>query len=112
MQPVFTPTKLAPLTSAGFQMPTAEEKAAVLNKQVDEFAALLYAQMFRQMRESSESEEGQGLFGGGDTYLFADFFDKEIGKTFAAGDGGALKEGLRRQLESALEAQQAKGETR
>ncbi|MBM3558174.1 MAG: hypothetical protein FJX47_21750 [Alphaproteobacteria bacterium] len=63
---------------------TAEEAAK-------DFAAILFGYMFSEMRP--KEEEG-GLLGGGDSELFMDFFDREIGRHFVNGAGGALVESL------------------
>lgn len=100
MQPI-TPPSFLHLPPAGFsyQKPTAEVQEAGLKKAVDEFASVLYAQMFREMRESGKSEEDEeSIFGGGDTNMFMHLMDQEVGKAYAAAGGNGLKEALYRQL--------------
>lgn len=102
--------KLNPLTPGQFTAPTHEDKKEILKGQVEEFAGLLYAQLVREMREAAQDEEGESLFGGGDSAMFMHFFDQQVGKTFASQSGSALKESLYRQLSSQLDAQKAKGD--
>jgi Rod binding domain-containing protein len=108
MQPI-NPNTFHKVPAAGWAPMTPEQQEAKLKGQVDEFASLLYAQMFQQMREASKSddEEGGGLFGG-DSEMFAHFFDQQVGKAFAAGDGNGLKQALWQQMSKTLEAQQVK----
>lgn len=111
MQPI-QPPKFVPLPPAGFSFakPTAEAREVELKKQVEEFASVLYAQMFREMRESGivekEGEDGEeGIFGGGDTNMFMHLMDQEVGKSFASAGGNGLKEALYRQLSSRMATQ-------
>ena len=104
---------LKPLSTGQFVKPTIEDKKEVLKGQAEEFAGLLYAQLVREMRESgkdeeSEEEGGGGIFGGGDSAMFMQFFDQQVGKTFAKQSGSALKDALYRQLTSQLDTQDAK----
>lgn len=101
MQPI-TPPSFLHLPAAGFsyQKPTAEAREAELKKAVDEFASVLYAQMFREMREAGKAGEDdeESIFGGGDTNMFMHLMDQEVGKAYAAAGGNGLKEALYRQL--------------
>jgi Rod binding domain-containing protein len=111
MQPITPNPNSFKIPAAGWTPPTDEQRAAQLKGQVEEFASLLYAQMFEQMREASKSdddeENGGGLFGG-DSQLFASYFDQQVGKVFAAQEGNGLKEALWKQMSKTLEAQSAK----
>lgn len=110
MQPITPNLNSFKIPAAGWTPPTEEQRATQLKGQVEEFASLLYAQMFQQMREASKSdndEEGGGLFGG-DSDMFASFFDQQVGKVFAAQEGNGLKEALWKQMSKTLEAQSAK----
>lgn len=106
MQPI-PPPSFVPLPPAGFSFvkPTAQAREAELKKAVDEFASVLYSQMFREMRESGVDENEEGIFGGGDTNMFMHLMDQEIGKAYAASGGNGLKEALYRQLSGRLATQ-------
>ena len=107
MQPI-TPNTFFKVPAAGWTPPTASEQEAKLKGQVEDFASLLYAQMFQQIRESAKSEDEEGGLFGGDSAMFAHFFDQQVGKAFAAQEGNALKEALWQQMSKTLEAQQRK----
>lgn len=106
MQPI-NPNTFFKVPAAGWAPMTHQEQETKLKGQVDEFAAMLYAQMFQQMREAAKSddeENGGGMFGG-DSEMFAHFFDQQVGRVFAAGDGNNLKQALWQQMSKTLEAQ-------
>lgn len=102
--------KMNSLTAGGVAQPSLEEKKEILKGQVEEFAGLLYSQLVREMREAAKDEEGESLFGGGDTGMFMHIYDQQVGKVFAAQAGSGLKETLYRQLSSQLDTQNAKGD--
>ena len=107
MQPIPPPSFLH-LPQAGFsyQKPTAEAREGELKKAVDEFASVLYSQMFREMREAGKSDEDEeSIFGGGDTNMFMHLMDQEVGKAYAAAGGNGLKEALYRQLSGRMATQ-------
>jgi Rod binding domain-containing protein len=104
MQPIKSALQAIPLPATGWSPPTPETQHVKLKGQAEEFAGLLYAQLFKAMREASDSSEG-GLFGG-DSDMFSTFFDQKIGKTFAEQGGNALEAALDRQLTSKLDAQE------
>ena len=111
MEPI-KPISIHPLPPAGFSFtkPTAEAREAELKKTVNEFASVLYSQMFREMRESGivekEGEDGEeGIFGGGDSNMFMHLMDQEVGKSFASAGGNGLKEALYRQLSGQMKTQ-------
>ena len=109
MQPITPNPNSFKIPAAGWTPPTQEQRAEQLKGQVEEFASLLYAQMFQQMREAAKSddEENGGLFGG-DSEMFASYFDQQVGKVFASQEGNGLKEALWKQMSKTLEAQSAK----
>ena len=110
MQPI-SPPAFFKIPEPGWAPPTAEAQAARLDAQVEEFASLLYAQMFQQMREAAQGEDGEGGLFSGNAAMFAHFFDQQVGKAFASAEGNGLKEALRQQLSKTLEAQsKAKGD--
>lgn len=107
MQPIQPPSFLH-LPPAGFsyQKPGPEAKEAELKKAVDEFASVLYTQMFREMRETGQSDEDEeSIFGGGDTNMFMHLMDQEVGKAYTAAGGNGLKEALYRQLSGRMATQ-------
>jgi Rod binding domain-containing protein len=110
MQPI-TPPSFLQLPQPGFsyQKPTAETREAELKKAVDEFAAVLYSQMFREMREAGKTEGAEdgeeSIFGGGDSNMFMHLMDQEVGKAYAASGGNGLKEALYRQLSGRMATQ-------
>lgn len=108
MQPI-NPINNFKVPAAGWAPPTAEQQETKLKGQVDEFAAMLYAQMFQQMREAGKSDDdeeggGGGMFGG-DSEMFASFFDQQVGRAFASREGDGLKQTLWQQMSKTLEAQ-------
>jgi Rod binding domain-containing protein len=114
MQPITPNPNLYKIPAPGWTPPTDEQRSKQLEGQVEEFASLLYAQMFQQMREASKvSDEGDeeggggGMFGG-DSEMFASYFDQQVGKVFAHQAGNGLKQALWEQMSKTLEAQNAK----
>lgn len=114
MQPIPT-TSFMPLPSTeGWTRPTVAQNRDRLEQQVEEFAAVLYSQMFGEMRRAAatakeDDEEGlfgnSGGFGGGDSEYFMHLFDEQVGKRFAARGGDSLVEALKRQMLSRYDAQ-------
>ena len=104
MQPI-NPNPFFKVPEASWAPPTPEQQQAKLEGQVEEFASLLYAQMFQQMREASKGEDEEGGLFGGDSEMFAHFFDQQVGKAFAAQEGNGLKQALWQQMSQTLEAQ-------
>ncbi len=110
MQPINPRSTFIPMTPEGLQTPTTAETKVKLEGQVEEFATLLYAQMFTEMREAgkNEDDESESVFGGGDTDMFMSFVDQQVGKNFSHQGGSGLKDALLRQLTERLDTQ-AKG---
>ena len=113
MQPIKpTPTFLQ-IPQDGLQQPSVVMQKEQLKTKVEEFATVLYAQMFAEMREAGKSEEDEenSVFGGGDTNMFMHFMDEEVGKTFVKQGGNALTSALYKQLAQRLDiqAQQKEG---
>lgn len=114
MQPIPT-TNFLPLPSTdGWTKPSLAEDRQRLEQKVEEFASVLYAQMFGEMRRAAASgkedeEEGvmgqSGGFGGGDSEYFMHLFDEQVGKQFAARGGDSLVEALKRQMLGRYDAQ-------
>lgn len=110
MQPINLRPSFMSIPAEGLHKPSHAEQQESLRGQVDEFASLLYAQMFRQMRESGQNEEeGEGIFGGGDTNLFMNFLDEEVGKTFVKQGGSGLRDALYRQMSQNLDKVEGQG---
>ncbi|MOA51379.1 Rod binding protein [compost metagenome] len=57
------------------------------------------------MREAAKGENEEGGLFGGDSAMFAHFFDQQVGKAFAAQEGNGLKQALWQQMSQTLEAQ-------
>lgn len=114
MQPINASSPFMSLPKDGIvQVPVAKQKEQ-LEKQVEEFASVLYTQMFSEMREAGKSgtdeEEGGGVFGGGDTDNFMHLMDEKLAKSFVAQGGNTLKDSLFKQLAGRIDEQaQAKG---
>ena len=112
MQPI-TPSPLTPfsLTQSGITPTTPAQQKEMLKGQVEEFASLLYAQMFEEMREAgkSEDDEENSVFGGGDTDAFMHFMDEAVGKNFMHQGGGSLGDSLYKQLSRNLDAKKPAG---
>jgi Rod binding domain-containing protein len=108
MQPILSPTFL-PIPQPGLQQPTAAARQAALEKAVDDFASVLFSQMFREMRESGDSEDGDAVFGGGDTGVLMHLMDEQLGKSYVASGGNTLREVMLRQLTSRTQAPGAAG---
>lgn len=108
MQPI-QPPKLLALPTPGFSFtpPTAEAREVELKRAVTEFAAVLYTQMFSEMRQAgkSEDDEEEGILGGGDSNMFMHLMDQEVGKAYATAGGNGLKEALYRQLSGRMASQ-------
>lgn len=104
MQPI-NPNTFYKVPATGWAPPTPDEQEAKLKGQVEEFASLLYAQMFQQMREAAKGENEEGGLFGGDSAMFAHFFDQQVGKAFAAQEGNGLKQALWQQMSQTLAAQ-------
>ncbi|MEB3221503.1 MAG: hypothetical protein VKS61_05450 [Candidatus Sericytochromatia bacterium] len=99
MQPIVTPTFL-PIPQPGLQKPTAAARKAELEKAVDDFATVLFSQMFREMREAGEAQDGDAVFGGGDTGVLMHLMDEQLGKSYVASGGSTLRDAMLRQLTS------------
>jgi Rod binding domain-containing protein len=97
MQPILAPTFM-PMPLQGYQKPTGAEREAQLKKAVDDFASILFSQMFREMRESAGGEDEGGIFGGGDTNVLMHLMDQELGKAYTTASGNTLREAMLRQL--------------
>ncbi|MEB3197116.1 MAG: rod-binding protein [Candidatus Sericytochromatia bacterium] len=97
MQPIASPAFL-PLPAAGFQKPDAAARENQLKQAVDDFASILFSQMFREMREAGKDEDEGSVFGGGDTNLFMHLMDQELGDSYARAGGNPLREAMLRQL--------------
>lgn len=68
-----------------------------LKKAAEDFAGMLFAQMFSEMRGTPD-EEGS-LFGGEqDTEMFMGFFDQAIGEKYVSTGGNGIAEQLYQQL--------------
>lgn len=108
MQPI-TPPSFLHLPQAGFsyQKPDAASREVELKKAVEDFASVLYTQMFREMREAGKTgeEDEESIFGGGDTNMFMHLMDQEVGKAYASAGGNGLKEALYRQLSGRMATQ-------
>lgn len=103
---------LNPLDAPGVLKPGSAAYAGKIEEQVDEFAGLIFSQLVREMREAGQSEENEGIFGGGDTNMFMHLFDQQVGAALAKQGAGGLKDALHDQLSSMLRAQQqAKGDS-
>src|SRR3972149_1875479 len=85
------PNVAAQIQSLLGEVPKAEIPAQSAEEAAKQFAAILFGYMFSEMRP--KEEEG-GLLGGGDSELFMDFFDREIGRHFVDGAGGRPGEAL------------------
>lgn len=116
MQPIPSSSFLPLPSTEGWTRPTVAEDRTRLEKQVEEFASVLYAQMFGEMRRTAaagkdEDEEGAmgGGFGGGDSEYFMHLFDEQVGKKFAAQGGDALVQALKRQMLGRYDEQQSQG---
>ncbi|MDB5096725.1 MAG: hypothetical protein JWM80_1146 [Cyanobacteria bacterium RYN_339] len=107
MQPINPTQAFLQIPKDGLQQPTVETQKVQLKGKVEEFATVLYAQMFAEMRESGKSEEDEenSVFGGGDTNMFMHFMDEEVGRTFVKQGGNALTDALFKQLAGRLETQ-------
>lgn len=97
MQPILTPTFM-PLPAAGYQPPTGAQREAQLKKAVDDFSSILFAQMFREMRESAGGEDEEGIFGGGDTNVLMHLMDQELGQAYTSASANTLRDAMLRQL--------------
>lgn len=101
-----------PLDAPGVLKPGSAAYGEKLEEQVEEFAGLIFSQLVREMREAGASEEGEGIFGGGDTNMFMHLFDQQVGRALAEQGAGGLKDALKNQLSNTLrEQQQAKGDS-
>lgn len=78
---------------------TPNQKTPNLKEASQEFVSMLYAYMFSQMRESSMSDEEDGLFSGDHANMMMGFLDQEIGKKMAGAEGAGLSNALLRQLQ-------------
>lgn len=100
-----------PLDAPGLLKPGSKAYDGKIQEQVDEFAGVIFSQLVREMREAGQSEEGEGIFGGGNTNMFMHLFDQQVGRALAEQGAGGLKDALYDQLSSTLRAQQAKGDS-
>lgn len=88
--------------------PTGKEQD--LKTAVRDFVALLYADMFRNMREAGQEEDGEGLFNSFEAQMFMGFFDYDVAQKFADAGGASLSNALYKQLDkTGGAAQQAQG---
>lgn len=79
------------------QAPAPGTSEAKLQQASEDFAAMLFAQMFSAMRPKA-GENDESLFGGEqDTEMFMDMFDLNIGQKYAA-NGNPIAEQLYQQL--------------
>lgn len=111
MQPITPTPAFLPVPQDGLQHPSVEQQKVQLKSQVEEFATVLYAQMFQQMREAGKSDEDEenSVFGGGDTNMFMHFVDEQVGRTFVKQGGNALTDALYKQLAGRLDTQAQQG---
>jgi Rod binding domain-containing protein len=113
MEPIKPNPPFMPLAHEGFTAATLDVQKTRLKAQVEDFASLLYAQMFEQMRESGkgeEEDEGNSVFGGGDTSMFMHFLDESVGRNFIKQGGGGLNDALLKQLSTRLDTQAQGGD--
>jgi Rod binding domain-containing protein len=113
MEPIKPKSPFMALPTEGIVAVPKEAQKAQLKGQVEEFASLLYAQMFQEMRESGkgdEEEEGNSVFGGGDTSMFMHFLDESVGRNFIKQGGGGLNDALLKQLSTRLDTQAQGGD--
>jgi Rod binding domain-containing protein len=76
---------------------TGAKEDPKLRQASDDFAAVLFSQMFAEMRPKP-GEDGESLFGGEqDTELFMDMFDMSIGQKYVA-SGNPIADQLYQQL--------------
>lgn len=100
MQPISPPTFL-PIPQPGLQKPSEAARKAQLEQAVDDFASVLFAQMFREMREiggGENGEDGDSVFGGGDTGVLMHLMDEQLARSYVASGGSGLREVMLRQL--------------
>ncbi|MEB3283810.1 MAG: hypothetical protein VKN33_00805 [Candidatus Sericytochromatia bacterium] len=97
MQPIVAPTFL-PMPVEGFQKPSSAAREEQLKKAVDDFASILFSQMFREMRESAAGEDEGGIFGGGDTNVLMHLMDQELAQAYTTASGNTLREAMLHQL--------------
>jgi Rod binding domain-containing protein len=107
MQPITTNSSFLAIPKEGLAHPTVEQQKVQLKAQVEEFATVLYAEMFQEMREAGKSDEDEenSVFGGGDTNMFMHFVDEQVGRNFSKQGGNALTDALYKQLASRLDTQ-------
>lgn len=98
---------LKPLTTTPIAPQSLADQETKLKSTVEQFAAVLYAQMFEEMRKAGDDQDdnGDSAFGGGDTDMFMSMFDQKLGQTLAHQSGSSLATALYKQLSGRLEAQ-------
>ncbi len=105
-------SSLAPIPQNGITHPSLVQKQAQLKEQADQFAAVLYSEMFTEMREAgknNDDDDQDSLFGGGDTDMFMTLLDQKVGQTFSKQSGTGLADSLYKQLAGRLDAEQGGG---
>lgn len=107
MQPINPASSFVPIPKDGITPPTVEQQQAQLKTQVEEFASILYSQMFQEMREAGKvsDDDENSVFGGGDTDYFMHFLDESVGHNFVKQGGNSLGDALYRQLSGRLSSQ-------
>jgi Rod binding domain-containing protein len=79
--------------------PKAKADDPALKKTSTDFAAMLFAQMFSELRGSANEEDEESLFGGEkDTDLFMNFYDLAVSQKYVATGGNGVAEQLYQQL--------------
>src|SRR5438128_7491561 len=63
-----------------------------------DFVGILYSNMFREMREAGQDEDGEGMFNSFETQMFMGFFDEEVGNKFADQGGHSMADALYNQI--------------
>lgn len=76
----------------------AAAKDAKLHETVEDFAGMLYAEVFSQLMPTDQDPDG--LFSGNEIGMFMPFLDQALGKSMAQGSGNALAQELYHQLTS------------
>ncbi len=79
--------------------PKAKEDDPALRKTSTDFAAMLFAQMFSELRGSAKEEDEESPFGGDkDSDLFMNFYDLALSQKYVATGGNGVAEQLYQQL--------------
>ena len=89
---------VGPIDTGAPAVPTGNNDKELHDASRD-FVAVLYSNMFQNMREAGQDEDNEsGMFSSFETSMFMGFFDEEMGKKFADEGGKSLADTLFHQL--------------